>query len=351
MIASLIVAVAVASAAGVWADVSAPSLPRPGPQARESGYDPVEENARCEGCHTEIAAEWRGSQHRTAWDDPVFQAAYAVERQAFCRECHAPEYDPRHEPAEARHTGVGCVTCHVQGEPKSLIVGARSLAAKGDRHGVVGDPRMASSRACAACHQFEFLQPQESAMQSTLEEHAASPYAAASCQSCHMPSVSGSDSARHKSHRFRVQGDQDLLRSALSVSAQSAEERSLVLALRTNKVGHAVPTGDMFRRLEVRARIDGGPRARPVVLARRFRMTPTERGPARLQVGDDRLPANGEAREVVLRFSEDIAGREVIWQVAYQRMDAGMAELFGIDPEKDEVIVAEGTWKPKKVAR
>lgn len=344
---AMVLAVVLASAAGAAADGAAPlALPRPGPHARPQGFDPVEQNARCEECHADIAAEWRASQHRTAWSDPVFQAAYAVERETFCRDCHAPEYDSNNQ--SARHLGVGCVTCHVQGETKSSIVGARALAETDDRHAVAGDARMANRNACAACHQFEFLKPQDAAMQSTLEEHADSPYAAVSCQSCHMPKTKGAAGTAHKSHRFRVQGDRDLLRAALEITPERADQRTFVLALRANKVGHAVPTGDMFRRIEVRARLDAGPSARSVVLARRFRITPTDRGPTRIQVGDDRVPANGDVRRVELRFPEEIAGRDVLWQVVYQRMDADMAELFGVDSKKDEIVLAEGTWQAKK---
>src|SRR5687767_214323 len=29
----------------------------------------------CGGCHTEIYAQWNGSMHSRAWDDPVYRAA------------------------------------------------------------------------------------------------------------------------------------------------------------------------------------------------------------------------------------------------------------------------------------
>src|SRR5262245_3846410 len=75
-----------------------PGLPGPAPRERAEGYDAGVENARCEGCHADVAAEWRGSMHQRAWTDPVFLAAYALEPLSFCRGCHAPEADPERSP-------------------------------------------------------------------------------------------------------------------------------------------------------------------------------------------------------------------------------------------------------------
>ena len=342
----LLVATLVAVAAGARAS-SPPPLPGPAPQTRAAGYDAAAENRACEEYHTDIAAEWRGSQHHRAWDDTVFQTAYAIEPIAFCRGCHAPEADPAHVPPEpARRLGVGCVTCHVQ---EGEIVGARAHAASPARHAVRGDARLATVAACEGCHQFEFPQPQHAAMQSTVEEHRASPYAAESCQHCHMPSVLTEGGKKHRSHEFRV--STAMLRSAVKARAWRSGEHAMNVSLATGRVGHAFPTGDMFRRLEVRAQIagEGGAKARPAVLARRFMMVPSPEGPRRQQTGDDRLPASGDAREVQLPFAEAVAEQSVRWEVAYQRMDAGMAAAWGVDPAADEVIVAEGVLPAEKV--
>ncbi|HSN99687.1 MAG TPA: hypothetical protein VLS89_15435, partial [Candidatus Nanopelagicales bacterium] len=73
---------------GAWYASPTGALPR---AARSAASDPVRENRACERCHADIAGEWRGSQHRSAFTDPMFQAALAVEPKAFCRNCHAPE--------------------------------------------------------------------------------------------------------------------------------------------------------------------------------------------------------------------------------------------------------------------
>jgi hypothetical protein len=312
-------------------------LPGPAPQDREAGFDAAAENARCESCHADIAAEWRGSLHHAAWDDPLFLTAYVIEPQAFCRGCHAPEGDPEVMPSEAaRRLGVGCVTCHVQGGD---VVGVH--ARSGGDHGVRGDARLATAAACDGCHQFEFPVAQDAPMQGTGEEHAASPHAGESCQSCHMKRVADADGREHTRHDFRVFGDRDLLASAVVARAARSGDRAIAVTLRTGAVGHAVPTGDMFRRLEVRARA-GTDAAPPAILARRFRFVDGPEGRERRQIGDERLPASGAPRVVTLAFDAPIAAREVRWQVVYQRMAEDMATLFGVDPAADEIIVAEG---------
>jgi hypothetical protein len=227
-------------------------------------------------------------------------------------------------------------------------VGSREVAASSRGHAVRGDTRFATEEVCAACHQFAFPEPQAAAMQSTLEEHARSASASKSCQSCHMPLVvSGDreDERPHKSHEFHVLGNTPLLRSALRATATRSGPRTLTVELSAADIEHDLPTGDMFRRLVVRAAA-GAERARPVTLARRFVLE--RRGPAtyRRQVGDDRLRGSGEPRRVTISFAEDVADAEVRWEVVYQRMDDGMAQTFGLEQSKDEVVLAEGTLAP-----
>jgi hypothetical protein len=38
----------------------------------------------------------------------------------------------------------------------------------------------------------------------------------------------------------------------------------------------------------------------------------------------------------------------VRWEVVYQRMEAGMATLFGLAPSTNEVVVAEGVLAAEK---
>jgi hypothetical protein len=320
------------------------ALPLPGPARSRNAARPAR-NESCVGCHPDIAEEWASSLHRQAWSDRVFQKAYAIEPLAFCRGCHAPAADPTRAPSRAAaDVGVGCVTCHVQG---GRVVGPRVPAEPA--HPVVADGRLDTQAACASCHQFDFParahQAAPEPMQDTLREHARSTSGAVPCQGCHMPVVDG-PGGRHHSHAFAVLGDPLMIRRAVKIAAARAGERTLRLTLTPAAVGHAFPTGDMFRRLEARAEIVGGGRATPVVLARSFTDAPrdplgTELTFARVEQADTRVPPPGGPPRVVDLELPAASGR-VRWQVVYQRMSTPMAEAFGVEQVLDEIVVAQG---------
>src|SRR5688572_17863817 len=70
------------------APLVAAAMPGPG---RRGGSAAVLQNQACEGCHSDVAAEWRGSMHRGAHDNLAYQKAFAIEPMPFCTRCHAPE--------------------------------------------------------------------------------------------------------------------------------------------------------------------------------------------------------------------------------------------------------------------
>lgn len=330
---------------------AAPPLPGPAPRRRPAGFDAAAESAACEACHADIAREWRSSLHHQSWDDPTFQAAYAIEPLGFCRGCHAPEAEAARRPEIALgHLGVGCVTCHVE---EGEVIGVRDRARSGLRHAVRGDARLASSVACEGCHQFDFPRAQPAPMQGTADEHRAGKYASTPCQTCHMPVVT-SAGVSHRRHDFRVLGDAAMLRSAISARAERSSDRAVTVTLAVARAGHAVPTGDMLRRIVVRAWAGGdGARleAAPQVFSRRFVNVRRGDGFERREVGDERLPATGAPERAWLWFAEPVARREVHWEVVYQRMDPGTARLFRVDLEGEEVILAEGTLAPGRARR
>src|SRR5262245_41045081 len=113
-------------------------------------------NASCEGCHADIAAEWRASQHRVAFTEPFFQRALAIEPMPFCRGCHAPEADPRVSPPPSlAELGVGCITCHVTSRGSVFAAPATTGAAVAACSlPIERDARFATAEACASCHEF-----------------------------------------------------------------------------------------------------------------------------------------------------------------------------------------------------
>ncbi|NUP13927.1 MAG: hypothetical protein HOW73_48450 [Polyangiaceae bacterium] len=311
---------------------------RPRPN-RARGEEALSLNQTCVDCHREEARAWAGSHHQRAYDNPAFQAALAIEPLPFCRGCHAAEADPKAVPSAALGSlGVGCVTCHVVEADAVLAAGAEDAVTPATAtmpHAVRRSMDFAKTGGCASCHEFTFpgAPPTEDGhfMQTTVREHDRSPKAERACASCHMPQEGAG-----RSHAFTSVRDAEWLRSALAVKAESGALRMTTITLQQTRAGHAFPTGDLFRRLEVGAEVVD---AKGKVLARDARYlrrhldaVPGKRG--RTLVKDDRVMF--EPLEVDLDVSCDAApkGATLRWWVTYQRV-AQTGD--GKDPERAEV--------------
>lgn len=239
-------------------DDEGPRLPGPAPQPR--GYALLDKSEECAECHPAIAAEWRASYHKSAFSDPAYQRALHREPTAFCRRCHAPEAPPAAPPGKAAAShGVTCVTCHMPERGDEVVTG---ITHKDKDHTQAGaatsplvhrlrrDPRWSSDDACLRCHEFQFPDGRNRRrpeyMQLTIREHRDSRFASESCVDCHMPKQADG----HRSHRFLSAHDEATLRAALHTTA-SVKDGRFLLRLEPAHVGHAFPTGDLFRRLVV----------------------------------------------------------------------------------------------------
>ncbi|MEZ4318745.1 MAG: hypothetical protein R3F61_14625 [Myxococcota bacterium] len=232
------------------------SVPAPGPQATD-----------CAPCHAEITAQWRASRHAQAATNPVFRASWEHWPNGWCLECHAPrpeqqvsllghvaragvlqQLDPAPAPG-VWQDGVDCATCHVR-DGRIRTANAPSEAASA-MHDLVHDPSLATEAACEGCHEFAFQRhtPRlpfaygDALAQSTVTEWRASRAHAEgrTCQDCHM--------GEH-GHGFPGAHDEDLVREAVRVTAVR-RGGDLVVGVSAPGVGHAVPSGDPFRRLEL----------------------------------------------------------------------------------------------------
>jgi hypothetical protein len=325
-------------------------MPAPPREAPAPGR--LADNAGCERCHVEIAAEWRASQHRSSFSDPEFARAFQREPIAFCQSCHAPEADPSQPvPSDAAEVGVGCVTCHVPhgSDGRVLARGAGVV----DEHPLRASESFVHVAGCASCHEFDFRAQPGLAMQSTVTEHAESPFADDGCGSCHMPLV-GEGATRHRSHVFGASRDPEMLRRAVVVEVERLDADRVRIRLAPGEVGHAFPTGDLFRRLLVRAEAvdaEGDVLAedeRP--LARHFANAHAHQGArSRALVRDDRVGAPalrdaGGVVEIELDVGPDAQALEVRWQVVHQRVDMAMPN--GDAAIAGETIVVSGALAP-----
>lgn len=294
--------------------------PGPGPQVRATGLsarETIEWNAGCEHCHESIAAEWRGSRHRAAYANESFQAAVAREPEgtrSFCVHCHAPESRARVEVDAASELGVACVTCHV---PLGPVLAAERDPARPAPHATLASVDFRSAEACRGCHEFSFPKHRaaDTLMQRTVSEHEESGRDV-SCAACHMPTEGG-----HRSHAFRGGYDEPFVRSSVVVSAEHGSGAAR-LTLETKGVTHAVPTGDLFRRLAVEVVPIAGGEVRLPALTRYLARHYEVRGGERREIGDDRLHLG--PRYVSFALPPEAVGFE--WRVRYERVGFHVGE-------------------------
>jgi hypothetical protein len=308
-----------------------PEMPGPAPPPRTG--DRIAAQADCVRCHPDVAREWQDSLHRVSASDEPYREAFAREPLRFCRNCHVPESMPRETApsAWAEQVGVGCVTCHVTDRRGVLAAPGADAGA----HALVTSAAFAGPPACAGCHEFGFpgasVLPRPDDMQETVREHAASWARDYSCADCHMPWVDDGDGRGHRSHRFAASRDPEMLARAVGVSARRSGPAGVEVTLTPGAAGHAFPTGDLFRRLELRVWLidPEGPRApQRRRLGREFASGPHGGVMARGEVADNRV----HNEPVVLRFDltaapastapvcDDVSQAWVAWELRYQRV-------------------------------
>lgn len=300
--------------------------------------------AECGSCHAEQYADWQTSRHRVAHSNAIYEAGLIAEPRRFCVNCHSPlpgqvgevlrnwawyrSQDPRaHAPPADRRPepladeGITCVTCHWR---DGTVL---ATAVSGDApHPSRVAPVLDSASLCKGCHEFETpaFRPDGmhftgELMQSTWTEWRAWG-GDETCQDCHMPGGA---------HTWRGAHDREALAASLQVRARRGSVR-----LRSVGVGHAHPTGDLFRNFTVEAEVDGTWRVQHRI-GRRFEVR-VEGGHARKTLVDDTTLKPGAWREVAL--PRDATG----WRVRYHYGSPADENRGLIDPDVLVFTVAEG---------
>lgn len=330
------------------------AAPLPGPAPQHRSQSAMAMNRDCETCHQEITREWRESFHARSYVDPAFQRALRKEPRPFCRACHAPEADPL-VPAIgwAAESGVACVTCHVLDD--QVVSGPPRKNPGAAPHLVKRDSRFVSEEACARCHEFSFpdghARTRPELMQSTVTEHQRSQAAERGCASCHMPHTGGNGG--HRSHRFLGGHDPDLLRRSLAVSAQRPSGTTLRLTLVPTKVGHAFPTGDLFRRLMIHvSSVTASGEEQTVRLRYLTRHLATEQQLVGKRVLVTRLDDRLHGRTTLdLDIAERYSKAPLRWRIVYQRVifpDSAIVGAESIDGATldGEIVLDSGVIPP-----
>lgn len=326
-------------AAGCGGDEGLQEPPPTAPSSADAGAaatgDPAVDD--CTRCHEEVTAEWSASAHRAAFTNDLFQNEWRLHEDPWCVRCHAPAADPNAPSGDAAADGISCAVCHVV---DGAIVSARASGQA--PHEVRVDPAFGTEAQCAKCHSVAFppsvrVAPGQ-ALQDTITEWERSG-APGPCQDCHMPVVASA--APHRSHEFPGGRDEALLSRSISVTASArcvnGARTRVQLRLESGEVGHDVPTGDVFRRLEVSAALRSRPASRAFEnLERRFAVG---RDGLVRQVADDRVPVGG-AREVVLFLSG--CDETVDWSVDWLALDPKVADERAIAESDARRPIARG---------
>lgn len=136
------------------------------------------------------------------------------------------------------------------------------------------------------------------------------------------------------SHGFAV--DPALLRRALVARAERTDH-GIAIELAPGEVGHAFPTGDLFRRLVVIAESEGedhrllGHTER--ALARHFRF---DEAKVQQEISDDRVQG---AEHIELTLAGSRAAKAITWRIEWQRVSAMHEDEADV---AERVVVAEG---------
>ncbi|MFZ5629011.1 MAG: multiheme c-type cytochrome [Spirochaetota bacterium] len=259
----------------------------------------------CAGCHETVYRNWQRSRHKVALTNELYKESHAREPSPWCVNCHAPLRMIGSEKTPYRgEEGISCLACHVRGG--EILTGALPLprkAGQGDQlaHRYRIDAQFKDERLCENCHEFNFptaasamsegkdFHYTDQPMQSTVSEYRASAYyGKVTCQGCHL----FRDTA--DSHTFPGGHALERLKKDLRVEAVRESEGSLTLRIYAQGIGHAFPTGDLFRTLRVLLYDKAINEQQEVELRHFFENLPAAQGhpqaPLKLRVADETLP-------------------------------------------------------------
>ncbi len=275
----------------------------PAQHAARSGEKRVADSAGCRSCHVEVYDNWHRSRHRVAFTNELYREAHAREPSNWCVNCHAPFLRPggRESSIADRvqaEDGISCITCHVR---NGQVIAAKTPAIQQEKpahdYRIIED--FGSEKLCASCHQFNFptahsARPgQETVysalpMQNVVREWRDSSFGGRlNCVHCHVAPNT------EESHRFPGGHAITDLAGALSVEAEAFDPQTIRLTVFMIGVGHAFPTGDLFRTLRVHVATAGGQPLAELLLKKSYgpiEGRPDEATPARRLLGDTRLP-------------------------------------------------------------
>lgn len=263
---------------------------------------PMRNSKDCAPCHETAYRNWNLSRHRVALTNELYHESHTREPSPWCVNCHAPlRLEGREKAPYNGDEGVSCLVCHARrGE---ILAGAPPAVARGKNpaHVYRITPELRDERFCENCHDFNFptaatamsegahFRYTDQPMQSTVSEYRASSYyGKITCNDCHV--FSGSS----QSHSFPGGHAIDRLAKDLRVEIQRIDGAHIGVKIFAQGIGHAFPTGDLFRTLRLQLSDATKNRREQIELRHVFAVVPkaqaTPDSPIKLRVREETLP-------------------------------------------------------------
>jgi hypothetical protein len=197
-------------------------------------------SAQCRECHGREWAQWHGSHHQIAFQNPEVRKLSDDFRNKECQACHLPR--PVFEVGLGKRTlpritrpdeGVDCLTCHLAAD--GGLVGRTAAPDAPCRPRA--EPAFASVELCATCHN----------QHQTTDQFRASPFAhnGGHCNDCHMPDGRG--------HAWPGAHDPEFLRAAATFEVRR-DGGVLAATVANVGAGHNFPTEERHRAVDVEVR-------------------------------------------------------------------------------------------------
>lgn len=268
--------------------------------------------------------------------DGFFQRAFAKEPAPACRFCHAPEAASQSPKSADLAVGVGCAACHVRNGAvlAAPFAGADVPAAP---HALLRTAAVESASFCAGCHEFGFLAlpknghqrfESHNLQQSTWTEWLASApgQQGTTCQNCHMPAITRPNGEAGRDHRM-LGRQPEMLAGAAAVAVkliQNQRKLRFQVEITAQHTGHALPTGDQFRRMDWLLFSPTGKLAAIVHLGRTWRVVQLRDAVEGLAVAkqlkeDQRIPPPGQGTR---KFEIGVPGQPGTWRWQLQHVRA-----------------------------
>lgn len=220
-------------------------------------HDPADLSAKsCKNCHQAEYEDWSRSKHREAFTNAHFQEGFQLEKSDRCVYCHAPlqvQLDEYHGKSKTQllDEGVNCAACHIRDGKFWSGKEASDLWHTTEKHDL-----FKSAQFCAGCHQFN-LDHTVNGQADITELSAQNTYreweiykergGTQTCQNCHMPGGR---------HLFQGASSHEKVKSAVSFQA-TRQKNQIEFRIQSKDVGHNVPTGDVFRNIQLQVSEDG----------------------------------------------------------------------------------------------